>query len=187
MSVSPAEALERLKAGNLRFQNNEPHTYVRVLEDFDVDPQSQDPFAAVLTCSDSRVVCEMLFDTGIGDLFVARLAGNIASPEALGSLEFAVNALGVNLILVLGHENCGAIKAAMSGESYAGHLEEVIGVIRPAVVGAPDYHAAILANIRQSIEVISRAPLLAARLASGSLAVSGGYYDLDSGSVRFLD
>jgi carbonic anhydrase len=187
MPMTAAQALERLKAGNLRFQRNEPHTYVRVLGDFEVDSRSQDPFAAVLTCSDSRVVCEMLFDTGIGDLFVARLAGNIASPEALGSLEFAVNVLGVNLILVLGHENCGAIQAAISGETYAGHLENVIGVIRPGVAGANNLHAAILANIRQSIEVISRAPLLAPRIAEGSLAVSGAYYDLGSGKVQFLD
>ncbi len=187
MPHSARAALERLKAGNLRFQNNEPHVYQRVFEEFDVDAGRQDPIAAILTCSDSRVVCEMLFDTGIGDLFVARLAGNVASPEALGSLEYGVAVLGVSLVVVLGHENCGAVIAARSGQAFEGHLEELIAAIRPAAADCENLPDAIVANVRQSVAAIQATPWFAGLLAERKVRVVGATYELESGRVQFLE
>lgn len=187
MPTSAVAALERLKAGNLRFRNNEPHVYRRTFEHFDVDAETQDPFAAILTCSDSRVVCEMLFDTGIGDLFVARLAGNVASAEALGSLAYAVAVLGVSLVVVLGHENCGAVMAARSDQTFEGHLEELIAAIRPAAAECASLPEAIVTNVRQSVAAIQEAPWFAGLLAERKLRVVGATYELESGRVVFLE
>jgi len=151
----------------------------------------QQPDAIVLTCSDSRVVPNILFDAGLGELFVIRVAGNVATAGALGSIEFAALELGCPLCVVLGHSGCGAVTAALEGAPPTGHLGEVIDAIRPACAGAQidvaddPLKAAVRANVElQAAAVAGAQPVLAPLVAAGRLRVVGAYYDLASGRVE---
>jgi len=153
--------------------------------------RDQHPFAAVLGCADSRVPPEVIFDQGIGDLFVVREAGNIVDDAVLASLEYAVSHLGVSLILVLGHERCGAIGAALHHDRE-GHLGVVVDALEEAVSKAAkapgDQHDLA---VRLNVENVTRKlreskPILAEQVKSGHLKVVGGYYDLDTGRVHII-
>lgn len=205
MSIPPNTALRRLREGNRRFRAD-PYNQTGALEG---DARladlagAQEPFAAVLGCSDSRVPVEVVFGQGPGQLFVVRVAGNIVTPTQLGSLEFAVDQLGVRLIVVLGHSGCGAVAATLSGlasgdsSDTSGHLASITDRISRAVlgvprsgrdVGPPDWAAAVALNVRQSCADLGReSNPLAERLDSGALRIVGAVYDLESGRVELVE
>ena len=156
--------------------------------------KSQHPFAAIVCCSDSRVPPEIVFDQGLGDLFIVRVAGNVINDEGLGSLEYTVDHLCTRLILVLGHQRCGAVEAArqtIAAKGKApGHIESLITAIKPAVeaTGKEDLDATIKANVKHVVQALrSSTPILKAKVDSGEVKVIGGYYSLDTGAVTFLD
>ncbi len=195
--MAPAAALDRLLAGNARYvagQAEHPGTGLNRRTEIAHD---QRPFAVVLGCSDSRVPAELVFDQGLGDLFVVRVAGNFAGDnKALGSIEYAVLYLGVRLVLVLGHERCGAVTAALevatAGVDLPGHLYAVVDDILPAVRDAQGQPGsaldnAVRANIRRATHHLQvAAPVLAPRVAAGVVRVAGAYYHLASGQVTLL-
>jgi carbonic anhydrase len=189
-TISPEGALQKLLAGNARFVSQRRLYPDQSLERVLAVAQSQQPFAALLSCADSRVSPEILFDTGIGDLFDVRLAGNVVTPESLGSLEYAVVVLKTKLIMVLGHERCGAVTAAMAQETVPGAIGSLVTAIAPAIVGLRGgdlLEQAVVANIRYQVGLIrARSPLLAERLGRGELRLVGARYDLDTGRVTIL-
>jgi carbonic anhydrase len=187
-SLSPTDALQRLMEGNQRFVRHQPQypdqSEARVRE----VAQAQHPFVTVLSCADSRVPAELIFDQGIGDIFDVRIAGNIATPEAIGSIEYAVALLGTPLLMVLGHERCGAVTAAVQNEALPGDISTFVRAILPAVERVKDQPGdvvdnAVVANVQYQIEQLQRSPLLKERLRSGRLKIVGGRYDLDTGTV----
>jgi carbonic anhydrase len=145
----------------------------------------QAPFAAFLGCADSRVPIEIVFDQGFGDLFVTRIAGNVADPSIIGSLEFGTLVLGAKVLFVLGHTSCGAVAATMTGEAVPGQISTLYQHIRPAVKTAGgNLDAAIVANVRNQAEVLAEAsPVIAGLVREGKLKVAGGVYDLGTGRV----
>jgi carbonic anhydrase len=189
-AISADGALQKLLEGNARFVSQRRLYPDQSLERVLAVAQSQQPFAALLSCADSRVSPEILFDTGIGDLFDVRVAGNVVTPETLGSLEYAVEFLGTKLIVVLGHERCGAVTAALAQEKLPGSIGQLIGQITPAMVGLTGgdlVEQGVVANIHYQVGLIKqRSPLLAERLGRGELRLVGARYDLDTGRVKIL-
>jgi carbonic anhydrase len=185
----PAAALDQLTAGNTRFAAGR-------LTSFDEDlailrqhtEAKQEPFAAVLSCSDSRVPVELIFDQSIGHIFVGRVAGNVCSPEMFGSLEYGAAVLGIPLIVVLGHDGCGAVKSAIAGQPVPGQISTLFAPIRPAVERAgPDVEATIKANAQIQADLLRTAsPVIASLVAQGKLKVIAAYYELASGRVLWL-
>jgi len=149
----------------------------------------QKPFAVILTCSDSRVPPEIIFDQGLGDLFVIRTAGHVVDDIALASIEYAVEHLYVGLIVVLGHEKCGAVDAAVGGGELTGHLQELVAEIKPAVEEAKNEKGDLLTNaVHKNVELVasqlkSSEPILKEFIEHNHLQVIGAYYDLDDGKV----
>jgi carbonic anhydrase len=186
---TPDAALRELVDGNRRFVDRRPTS---LDEDLAILKQNtaekQEPFAAVLSCADSRVPVELLFDQTIGHLFVVRVAGNIATSEMIASLEYGAAVLGTKAILVLGHGACGAVKATIEGKAVPGQISQLFAPIRPAVETAgPDLDAAIKANARIQAKILATAsPLLAGMIKDGKLKVVPGYYDLGRGTVTLL-
>jgi carbonic anhydrase len=190
--LSPDAALKRLMDGNQRFvkqkSKHPDQSKARIKE----VAQAQHPFATVLSCADSRVAPEILFDEGIGDLFDIRVAGNIVIPEVLGSIEYAVDILGTPVLMVLGHERCGAVTAAVQGERLPGHIGSFVKAIKPAISrtkGQPGdpVDNAVIANVQYQIEKLKRSStILSARSQDGKLKIVGGRYDLDSGEVILI-
>jgi carbonic anhydrase len=195
-AVTPDEALQRLVEGNARYVAGQ-----RTRTDFSVGraalAKSQHPFAAILTCADSRVAPELVFDQGPGDLFVVRVAGNFVNDDGLASLEYAVNFLETPLIMVLGHSSCGAVDAAVKvvrdGLVLPGHLPEMIEPIRPAAETAlaqspaDPLATAISANVHNAVARLEAAePILAERMGNKSLRIVGAHYDLETGQVALL-
>lgn len=187
-SVAPAEALSRLKAGNKRFANSKVSAGKPVASRRAKTAQEQHPFAIIVGCADSRTAPEIIFDQSIGDLFVVRTAGNLVDNYALGSIEYAVAYLGARLIVVLGHERCGAVKAALGGGSAPGHINALVREIQPAVTATKGMEGDALANAvhendaRVAAKIRKRAQL--GELAS-QVRIVEGYYDLDTGKVRW--
>jgi carbonic anhydrase len=192
--VPPAEAISRLKDGNGRYMNGNPQHPRQSSEEREKLTKSQHPFAIVLGCADSRVPPEIVFDQGLGDLFVVRVAGNVIDDHSLGSIEYAVDHLAVRLILVLGHQSCGAVKAAKEtiaakGEAPA-HIQSLVTAIRPAVDATVhgDLETTVKANVKDVVQALrSSAPVLKPKVDSSELRVLGAYYSLDTGAVSFLD
>lgn len=183
-------ALNRLLEGNQRFISGE-RVGVRNQWRPEVMAASQEPFAAVLGCSDSRVPPEQIFDLGPGEIFVVRVAGNTAGPSELGSLEYAVKYLGVSLVMVLGHEKCGAVKAALE-EGVEGAVADVVDRIRPAIKPVLDqveksrdpWTEAVRANVRHTVgALMDGSPAIAEAVRSGSLGLEGGIFSFASGRV----
>ncbi len=185
------EAFDQLRAGNARFASGEPaHPHESFSRRAELEI-GQQPIAAVLGCADSRVPPELIFDQGLGDLFVLRVAGNILDDAVLASLEYAVGHLGVPLIVVLGHAGCGAVAAALGGAETEGHLPVLTDAIAPALriaqgrPGDPVDEAA-RANARLVAEKVRAAgPLLAGRVREGALKIAAAFYDLRTGEVEF--
>ena len=193
-SVAPAEALSKLKEGNARYTSGNLQHPGQTAERRTELARTQHPFAAVLSCSDSRVPPEVVFDQGIGDLFIVRVAGNVINDEGLGSLEYTVDHLGTRLILVLGHQRCGAVDAAretIAAKGKApGHIQSLVMAIKPVVeaTAKEDLEATIKANVKHVVDALrSSTPILKADVDSGKIQVIGGYYSLDTGAVTFLD
>ncbi|NJP11806.1 MAG: carbonic anhydrase [Leptolyngbyaceae cyanobacterium RU_5_1] len=195
-NLTPDQAIDVLIEGNRRFVDRKrkyPHQdFVRLTE----VAMGQKPFAAVLGCADSRVPTEMVFDQGLGDLFVCRVAGNVVTDEEVGSLEYGAAVLGTKVILVMGHERCGAVSAALKGAQVPGKIGSLIEAIRPAIAGKvgsvgskeayPPLEAATKANVLYQVEKLKTSPVLAQLIQAGKLKVIGAYYDLDTGTVTRL-
>lgn len=186
------KALEILKEGNERFVNGKlkhPHTDNSWR---DTLKGSQKPFAVILSCADSRVVPELVFDQGLGDLFVIRVAGNIAKDKVLGSMEYAVKFLNSKLIIVLGHESCGAVSASLGNEDPGGHIGAIIQKIKPAVYLAKQMDGDLLENAIQlnakivSEEVKDSKPILNKAVEDEGVKVVPAYYELSTGKVKFI-
>jgi carbonic anhydrase len=193
-SVAPAEAISKLKEGNGRYTSGNVQHPGQTTERRTELAKTQHPFAAIVSCSDSRVPPEIVFDQGLGDLFVVRVAGNVINDEGLGSIEYTVDHLGTRLILVLGHQRCGAVQAAketIAAKGKApGHIESLVTAIKPAVeaTAKDDLDATIKANVKNVVQALrSSTPILKAKVDSGEVKVIGGYYSLDTGAVTFLD
>ena len=196
--TDPDQALDLLRQGNARFvaarEQHTAHTIERRLH----VASGQHPFAVVLACADSRVPPELVFDQGLGDLFVVRTAGQVLAPPVLGSIQYGVEHLHVPLILVLGHEKCGAVSATLeavqTGAAATGTaIDSLVEAIRPAVerarAGSDEAHLlaeAVRCNVTGEVETLTTDPLLAEAVAAGHLRIAGATYDLDEGVVTFL-
>jgi carbonic anhydrase len=196
-SISADEALTRLMDGNARFLRGEarlPAFHPEHLADI---AKGQRPYATLLGCSDSRVSPEHIFDAGLGELFVIRVAGNVVSPEVVGSLQYAVAHLKTPLVVVLGHEGCGAVHAAMEvkyhGEQHLSRIQKLVDTIVP---GLPDFDPsipedefevrAVESNVRWTIHQILESPEAKVRQAEGRVQLVGAVYEIETGRVRLL-
>src|SRR5947208_9767701 len=193
-SVAPAEAISKLKEGNGHYTSGTLQHPGQTAERRAELANTQHPFATIVDCSDSRVPPEIVFDQGLGDLFIFRVAGNVIDDHGLGSIEYAVDHLGVRLIVVLGHQRCGAVQAAketIAAKSKApGHIQSLVTAIKPAVeaTSSGDLEATIKANVKHVVDALrSSTPILKAKIDSGEIQAIGGYYSLDTGAVTFLD
>jgi carbonic anhydrase len=192
------EALARLKTGNLRFINGQarfPTVQKEILADL---AKGQQPYVTILGCSDSRVPPELVFDAGFGELFVIRVAGNVLGPSILGTLQYAGLHLHTPLFVVMGHEGCGAVQAAIAsrfaGTQQAGRIEILLEQIIPALddldpnaTPAELLSAGVEANVRRTMRELLETPEAKARLAEGHMKLVGAIYELDTGRVRFLE
>lgn len=190
--VSPDEALKRLVDGNKRFAQQKPLYPDQTLARLQTVAKAQYPFAAILGCADSRVPSEIVFDQGLGDLFVVRLAGNVVSPTSVGSLEFATSVLGSQLIVVLGHRKCGAVAAAVKGDPLPGRIGTFVEDIKPAVdrirnKAGDITENAVIANVQYQVEILKEtSSILSQQIRDGKLKIVGGRYNLDNGQVDIL-
>ena len=196
--MTPREALDILIEGNERFLSNE--TQQKDLRKLvDLTQNAQHPFAAILSCSDSRAPTEFIFDQALGDIFSVRLAGNIASKKAIGSLEFACKYLGSKLVVVLGHSGCGAVKAACD-DYQGGHIGEIIRLITPAVDrektevdsrnSANQEFLAKVCELNVDVQIqqiLLRSTILQEMLAKKEIGIVGGVYDLTTAKVKFIE
>ena len=200
--IPAVEALERLRAGNHRFVSNiRSHDSLAEARRAEV-AAAQQPFAIILGCSDSRVPAEIVFDQGLGDLFVIRVAGNIVAPSQIGSVEFAAEQYGTQLVVVLGHSQCGAILATIDqllrpGANPSKNLHSIVDRVRPSVaplLGTYPVHSeslvreAVRANVRASVGHLRRgSEVLEHLIAKNGLVITGAEYSLETGIVEFLD
>jgi carbonic anhydrase len=185
---TPERAMSLLVEGNQRFV---AHNLVSFQEDLEIlradSEEHQEPFAAVLSCADSRVPVELLFDQSIGHLFVVRVAGNVATPDTIASLEYGAAVLGVKVIVALGHTNCGAVKATMAGKAVPGQISTLYQYIHPAVVGASDLTAAARQNATLQANVLREtSPVLAEAVKDKKLAIQAAIYDVGNGKVTMI-
>jgi len=202
--VPAAEALQRLKTGNQRFAANARDTSTLAKQAHRADlAKSQTPFAIILGCADSRVPAEIVFDQGLGDLFVVRVAGNIVAPSLMGSIEFAAASFNVKLVVVLGHSRCGAIQATVDtlkqpSTKHSPSLQTIVNSIRPSVETlletdvAEDndklVEEAIRANVRASVSHLQQgSEVLGGLIANDELHIVGAEYSLETGLVEFFD
>jgi carbonic anhydrase len=195
----PDAILKQLMEGNARFASGAAHSPRRNPEDFSALAEGQAPLAVIVACADSRVSPELLFDMGVGDLFVIRVAGNVvdgAGVTVKGSIEYGIAELHAPLVVVLGHTSCGAVKAAVQHinqkDSLPGAINGLVELIKPAVLKVQGesgdiYDNATRENVRVGVEKLKGLqPILAPRVADGSVKVVGGVYDLRSGKVEML-
>jgi carbonic anhydrase len=190
-TLNPAVALQRMMEGNARFvaEKTQKQNYKLRLQETAV---AQYPFAAILGCADSRVPAEIVFDQGLGDLFVVRVAGNVASQTAIGSLEFATAVLGAQLIMVLGHSKCGAVQAAIKGDPLPGRVGVFVEEIKPAVervrLKTGDIEAnSVIANVQyQASSLAESSTILGGLVKQGKLKIVGAQYDLATGKATML-
>lgn len=182
------EAIQELTAGNERFVAGKLTSFdldLKILREKTVE--KQEPFAAILACADSRVPVELIFDQSIGHLFVARVAGNMMTPEIIGSLEYGVAVLGLKAIMVLGHGKCGAVSAAMKGQEVPGQISTLYQHIMPAIKGIEDVESAVKANARFQAQLLRESSTVIAKaIQEHQVTVAAGYYDLGTGRVTML-
>jgi len=191
-SPTPDSVLAELKAGNdhhARHQYQHPHeTAARQRELI----SAQHPHAEILSCSDSRVPPEIVFDQGLGDIFVVRVAGNVATDTEIGSLEYGAEHLHIPLLVVLGHESCGAVTAAVEGGEAEGHIASLVNLIKPAVeksraLPGDKVSNAVRVNVAMVVDQLRASnPVLAKLVAQGKLKIVGGVYSLETGKVTWL-
>ena len=188
--VGPDGALQALMDGNKRFVEQRLRFYeedLRILKQNTAE--KQEPFASVLSCADSRVPVEIMFDQSIGHVFVNRVAGNIATSEIIASIEYGVAVLGTRVLMVLGHGTCGAVKASIAAKAVPGQISALYRYIRPAVDQAHgDFEGSIKANAQIQAKLLTdSSPVVASAVKDGKLKVVAAYYDLASGKVALLD
>ncbi len=188
-SLSPDRAIEELMAGNRRFTSGAltAHQHdLAILKQKTIE--KQEPFAGVLSCADSRVPIELLFDQSIGHVFVTRVAGNIVTSEIMASLEYGAIVLGTKAIIVMGHANCGAVKATIQGKAVPGQISALYPHIQPAVERAgSDLEAATKANAHiQAALLRESSPVLGGLIKEGKLKIAAAYYDIATGKVTLL-
>ncbi|HEX8551790.1 MAG TPA: carbonic anhydrase [Abditibacteriaceae bacterium] len=195
---SPEEALRALKMGNARFLSGASQKNSVSVNERRAQIMTQTPFAVVLGCSDSRVPTEIVFDVGPGDIFSIRVAGNVVSPGTLGSVEYAIDHLKVHLLVILGHEGCGAVEAAMQPPAERAQEPEYVRFVLDQIVQSVDnlpeirdskarMREAIVRNVWHQKTLLESNPVVSAGIASGKLRVVGGYYSISSGAVDFLE
>jgi carbonic anhydrase len=188
-TLTPDAAITELMNGNKRFTSGRLTAHEQDLAIIKQHTEEkQEPFVAVLSCADSRVPVELVFDQSIGHIFVTRVAGNVITPEIIGSLEYGAAVLGTKAILVMGHSNCGAVKAAIQGKDVPGQISALFPHLRPAITQAgPDLAGATKANAKiQAALLRESSPVISGMVKSGSLKVVAGYYDLGTGTVTLL-
>ncbi len=190
--ASNDSALIKLLEGNERFRTFKPVHPNQSENTLATLSKGQHPFAVIVSCSDSRVAPEIIFDQGLGDLFIVRVAGNIIDNLALGSIEYAVEHLGVKLIVVLGHEKCGAVDATVKHAEAPGHIKYLVSQIKPAVAIAKTQQGDLLDNsVRENVKRVVKGlenskPLLKELYEHGEIEITGARYDLDDGSVSII-
>lgn len=195
-ALSPLMAIDILKKGNERFQNNLKANR-NLLQQVNETSDSQHPFAVILSCIDSRTSAELIFDQGLGDIFSVRIAGNIINEDILGSMEFACKVAGAKIIVVLGHSKCGAVKGACDHVEM-GNLTALLTKIRPAVddeksvtinrnsANGEFVEKVASINVKKTVNaIIQRSPILKEMVMSGEIGILGGMHDITTGSVSF--
>ena len=190
-SIGGGQALQQLLDGNSRYVEGNARRPNQTTERRTEVAGGQHPFAAILACSDSRVAPEIVFDQGLGDLFVVRLAGNVADPVAIESLDYAAKHLGTRLIVVMGHDRCGAVTAAVEGHEEAGDVGPMLAELRPAVEaskGKPGdpVDNAVRANVELTVAKLKKSKPLSAMVEGRELGIVGAVYHLDTGKVELL-
>jgi carbonic anhydrase len=190
-NITPDAALQKLMDGNKRFVERKRQSPNQDLPRLVEVAKSQKPFAAILGCADSRFPSEIIFDQGLGDLFVCRVAGNVATPEEIGSLEFGTLVLGAKVLVVIGHKRCGAVDATIKGAQVPGQIGSLLEAIKPAVESSKNQTGdrlenACKANVVLQAQRLKASPVISKLIAENKLKVVGGYYDLDTGAVNIL-
>ena len=188
---SADEALSEMKSGNQRFLDGKPinTNYKNQIEETKND---QHPHTLILSCLDSRIPPEIIFDQGIGNIFVARVAGNIEEPNILGSMEFATKVKGTKLIIVMGHNKCGAVKGAID-DAELGNLTQLVAQIKPAIVGDTTNMENMLnetskQNVKMTIaDILKLSPVISELVKENKVKIAGAFYDITTGKVIFLD
>ncbi|MEQ8906559.1 carbonic anhydrase [Ekhidna sp.] len=183
------QVLQRLKEGNERFVSNKLNGELQNDQRRSELTSGQAPWAIVLSCADSRVVPELTFDTGLGELFVLRVAGNIANTDTIASIEYAVAHLGTEIIVVMGHESCGAVGAALSGGDNGYNLNHLLAQIEPAKAqaGSSDVNVVVKKNAELSAkDLYDRSAIISGAVDNGKLKIVSAFYNLGSGKVDFL-
>jgi len=198
-ALTPEAILQGLKDGNDRYMNNDltPTDYIAQIA---ATASGQYPEAVILSCIDSRVPVEQVFDKGVGDVFVARVAGNTVNPDILGSIEYGAAVAGSKLIVVMGHEACGAVKASIDKAQLSSNADVLLGRVQPAIDAVKGYDAdrssgnsafvdeVVNTNVSVTIdEMLAKSPVLKGLLDKGEIMVVGAYYDLDTGKVTFVE
>ncbi|MDQ4123135.1 MAG: carbonic anhydrase [Acidobacteriota bacterium] len=195
---NPQDALRELKTGNSRFFSGVARRPEMSAAERRAQVLSQTPFATILSCSDSRVPTEIVFDQGLGSLFITRIAGNVIDTGTAGSIEYSVEHLKVHLVVVMGHEGCGAVKAALLPEAQrnreAANVRALLNSIEPAVRNLPKIRdekaktrEAVIANVRLQVNNLKQNPVIQAGIKRGQIGVVGAYYEITSGAVDFLE
>jgi len=197
-AITPAKALQLLKEGNIRFVNN-LKVNRNLLQQANETSDGQHPFAVILSCIDSRTSAELIFDQGLGDIFSARIAGNIVNEDILGSMEFACKVAGSKIIVVLGHTKCGAVKGACDHVEM-GNLTALLSKIQPAVydektetdnrssANGDFVEKVAVINVKRSVHAImERSPILKEMIEKGEIGIVGGTHDITTGEVSFYD
>lgn len=187
--MNAKEALNRLKEGNARFITGNPTTAAQGDSARQALTGGQSPYAIILSCADSRVVPEQAFDTGLGEIFIIRVAGNVANTSSIASIEYAVANLGTKLIVVMGHQSCGAVGAAIAGGDAGPNLNKLVSYITPSVQklgAAADMDAIIKENANHSAATLmSQSKIIADAVNSGEVEIVSAYYSLVTGAVEF--
>ncbi len=191
--VPPQEALQKLIEGNIRFTKGKSTRPNQSLERIQEVSKKQSPFATIVGCSDSRVPNEIIFDQGLGDLFILRTAGQVSTYASWGSIEFSVAVLDVNLVVVLGHSSCGAVSAACKANDVPGHIITLTNAIKPAAEKTKHLEGdwldhAVKANVALQVTSLRKLdPILSKRYNNGEIQIVGAVYNLETGKVTFLD
>lgn len=189
--MSPDQALKSLMEGNQRFVTKNLKNINQSYERLAAVAQGQKPFAAILGCADSRVPSEIIFDRGFGDLFICRVAGNVATPEEIGSLEFGTLVLGAKVLVVMGHKKCGAVDATIKGAQVPGQIASLLDAIRPSLQNSQgkkieELEEGTKANVLYQAAKLKKSPVISKLIDEGKLKVVGAYYDLNTGAVTML-
>ncbi|MEW6494375.1 MAG: carbonic anhydrase [Cyanobacteriota bacterium] len=189
--MTPEQALQKLMDGNKRFINGKRQSPNQTFARLQEVAKGQKPFASILSCADSRVPSEIVFDQGFGDLFICRVAGNVATPEEIGSLEYGTLVLGTKVLMVVGHKKCGAVDATIKGAQVPGQIASLIDAIKPALERSKgktgdNFDNTVKANVLVQIDKLKESPVISQLVEEGKLIVVGGYYDLDTGEISMV-